>query len=85
MKTYADINLMEKPSIIMGHQKSKKIAIQNLKINETENFYQLTRRIIAENNLEIKENTPIFDALLFRVRNLTKINSFNGRMDLVRV
>jgi hypothetical protein len=45
-------------------------VIPNLKYRENEDFYEITRRILAENNLEIKENSPIFDALLFRIRNL---------------
>ena len=49
------------------------------------NFHQITNKIIQDYGLKINKNSPLYHALLFRVRLSLKFEKFEDRLEIVQL
>ena len=53
--------------------------------DKNNNFHKITNDLLKKNEIDIKTNCPLYDALLFRVRTEQNIKSKENRMNIVLI
>ena len=48
-------------------------------------FYEISQTILKENDIIIPNDSPLFDQFLLKVRNVMKLESYNDRLEIVKL